>query len=601
MKSRGGIAAALVSAAALLVPVAAVADVPVSVGSNPAPFPQNKQNEPAVAVDPINPSIVLAGSNDEIDEPDCVGNSCPFVQGIGNTGVYWSTTGGASWTQPNYTGYTARTGDGGTEGPLGTGPIGTLPKYDSAGLVSDGDPAVAWGPAPGPNGFDWGNGERAYFANLTSNFSGVRSDEAFKGYEAIAVSHTVGPVADAIGGSNDGWSAPSIVSSTRQSSSTFSDKEAVWADNAATSKHFGTVYVCWTDFRSATVTGYGNAPIMLSHSTDGGVTWSRGLQLTAAHNNGAAGGRQGCDMRTDSQGVLYVFITDSASRQEVIKEYRSTDGGQSVGKALVITSETNPGGPSEVRPGEDDNIDGVAGSRTDDFPHVSIANGAPTGVAAPNTIALTWDDGSDGLGNEHVYLKMSGDGGSNWTPKQALEGAGDRPAMPSGALSPDGSAFYLVYSAFLDPFREQVGSVDPAYDNVDGRRFQAVVRSWPVSGTSLGAMQEQERGAIGDARASSANSLIDEFLGDYNMMSATNAGAVAVYITAENAQQCQAINDYRDALVLEAEGGAPAGDAPEPCNGTAFGNTDINGFVATTPASSSANTANTAHTTRSRH
>ena len=54
-------------------PAAASADTLVSVGSNPAPFPQNKQNEPTVAVDPINSSIVIGGSNDEIDEPNCDG------------------------------------------------------------------------------------------------------------------------------------------------------------------------------------------------------------------------------------------------------------------------------------------------------------------------------------------------------------------------------------------------------------------------------------------------------------------------------------------------------------------------------------------------
>src|SRR4051794_3435259 len=292
---------ALGCATALVVPSAAMADTLVSVGSNPSPFPQNKQNEPAVAVDPLHTNIVLAGSNDEIDEPHCVDNSCPFVQGIGNTGVYWSDTSGATWSQPAYTGYSARTGAGGAEGPLGQGLIGTLPNYDSAGLVSDGDPAAAWGPAPGSDGsFSWENGERAYFANLTANFASVRSDEAFKGYEAIAVSHTL-DLGDAMAGENSGWSAPSIVSQTRQSSSTFSDKEAVWADDAASSRFFGNVYVCWTDFRSATV-DKGNAPIMISRSTDGGDTWSRGNQLTAAYNNRSNGGRQGCDMRTDSAG-----------------------------------------------------------------------------------------------------------------------------------------------------------------------------------------------------------------------------------------------------------------------------------------------------------
>lgn len=584
---------ALTCAAAFAIPAAALADAPVSVGSSPAPFPQNKQNEPAVAVDPWNTQIVLAGSNDEIDEPNCNGSDCPFVQGIGNTGVYWSDNGGSSWTQPNYTGYSARTGPGGSQGDLGSGLIGTLPNYDTAGLVSDGDPAVAWGPAPGSDGsFDWNNGERAYFANLTANFSSVRSDEAFKGYEAIAVSHTLN-LQDAMAGLNSGWSAPAVVSQARQSSSTFSDKEAVWADDAATSKYFGNVYVCWTDFRSATLTGNGNAPIMISHSIDGGNTWSRGIQLTAAHNNSAAGGRQGCDMRTDSNGILSVFFTDSANRQEVIKEVRSSDGGNTFGKAMVLTTESNPGGPSVVRPGENDNIDGVAGSRTDDFPHITIANGAPSGQGASNKMALAWDDGGSALGDEHLYLKLSSDG-VNWSDKTDVKEPGDRPAMPSVALSPNGNDLYLVYSAFLNPFRWTVGSIDPT-DTDHTRQFQAVVRHADVSGTSISNLQTLSRGGVGDARASSANALIDEFLGDYNQVSANDTGAVAVYITAENADQCQAINDYRDSLVNQVENGTTPLDAPAPGTdcGNRFGNTDIRGFVAGNPSGLSASTTRT--------
>src|SRR4051812_1396137 len=272
-----------------------------------------------------------------------------------------------------------------------------------------------------------------------------------------------------------------------------------------------------------------------------------------------------------------------AQKQEAIKLIKSADGGKSFGKASVITYEKNPGGPSVVRPGENDNIEGVAGSRTDDFPHVSIANGAPSsGATAPNTIALSWDDGGQEPGDTpvdaHVYLKLSGDGGKNWTTKQPLEEASDRPAMPSAALSPDGTRLYLVYNAFLDPFREHVGAVSATGD---ARGFEAVVRRWNVSGTSLNSPAELFRGPTGDARASSANALLDEFLGDYNMTSATDTGAVSVYISGQDSEQCQAINTWRDGLVDEAEGEAESpGDAPAPCSGTRFGNTDIRGYVA---------------------
>ena len=53
------------------VPASAQGDTLVSVGSPPSPFAQNKQNEPTVAIDAHNPSVVVAGSNDEIDIEAC--------------------------------------------------------------------------------------------------------------------------------------------------------------------------------------------------------------------------------------------------------------------------------------------------------------------------------------------------------------------------------------------------------------------------------------------------------------------------------------------------------------------------------------------------
>src|SRR6266581_8902754 len=145
------LALALVSpaipAAALSSPAATGSgDTLVTNGSPPAPFSQNKQNEPAIAVNANHPNILVAGSNDEVDLAPCVGNSCPFTPGVGVSGIYFSSDSGTSWTQPTYTGWSARSGT------PGVGPIGTLPKYFESGLVSDGDPALAFGPRPDSSG-----------------------------------------------------------------------------------------------------------------------------------------------------------------------------------------------------------------------------------------------------------------------------------------------------------------------------------------------------------------------------------------------------------------------------------------------------------------
>ena len=488
-----------------------------------------------------------------------------------------------SWTQPSYTGWSARTG---TEQ---VGSIGTLPWYYENGLASEGDPALAFGPEPDSGGhFSCSNGSRLYYSNLTENFS---AGSGFRGAEAIAVSRS-DDVAGAAAGDKDAWMSPVIVS--RQNSALFSDKDQVWADNAASSPSFGNVYICNVAFRGV---GRGNGapePVMVARSTDGGSTWTQ-QQISSATNNPVTGGRQGCTIRTDSHGNVYVFWLGASHQLNSNVHYLavSTNGGVSFSKPQIVATVNAPGFIDPVS--GDLVMDGNAGARADltPAPSVDIANGAPTGANAPNTIVDTWTDGSGDT--SHAVVITSTDGGKHWSaPSDATE-SGDGKAMYSAVgITPDGKTVYVTYDEWTTPFQD--GEANP-------RPMVGVFRSAAVTGGTIGTWSTLNRGSAGDARGSSANSLAVEFLGDYNYVSATGGYGLAVWNDVRNAQDCPAVDTYRQSLIEQAtvsgqtiagaddeedtdkDAATPAASTPNPataCTGSTsrFGNSDI--YAATT-------------------
>ena len=597
-------------------------DTEVTVGSDDSFFSGNKQNEPAVAID-ANPTsgghVLAAGANDNIDMEHCnagADTTCPFTDGVGVSGVQFSLDGGHTWTQPTYSGWSARNCVGVPEPPdvpdncqPQVGPIGTLPLYYENGLVSDGDPAVAFGPRRGANGtFSWSNGSRLYYANLTSNFSANRSEQNFPGFEAIAVSRTDNVPAAAANGQN-AWLPPVIVS--KQNSALFSDKEQIWADNASSSRFFGNVYICNTSFRSV---GGAPEPILLARSTDAGDTWDV-RQITPAANTNRGNGRQGCSVRTDSDGVVYVFWEGASGKKSNPPFFdsaqlmaRSFDGGQTFERPRVVADVIDCGefDPATGRL----SFDGVAGARTDSFPSVDIGNGAPTGAGARNLIVMTWCNGptpsdSNPGANEKALVQWSLNKGVTWSAPVNAAATADRPDFPAVAVSPDSNDVYLTYQAFHAPW--QSTTTNP-------RLQEGAVRHADFAGTSLGAFADLHRGTPGDARGSSQNNLVAEFLGDYNYAAATNSYAVAVWNDVRQAADCPAVDAYRNAFLSFVTGGQgqaedeevaevrreaqekdkqPAGPppptAPEPNNDClqtpdlAFGNSDIWGGSYTDP------------------
>jgi hypothetical protein len=550
---RIAIAATLISAVAVMAVILGT-EALVTAGSPPSLPPQNLQAEPALAVDAAHPNVLAAGANDLIDFEACnAGDDTICVEnlGMGSSGVYFSFDSGHTWIQPTYTGYSARFGinnsclgvvgpdPGCTPDPQG--PIGTLPWYYENGLISSGDPAVAFGPRPDSNGtFSWANGSRLYYANLAGNLG-----ETFRGTAAVYVSRT-DDVAAAAAGDKNAWMQPVLAS--KQNEAGFSDKDQIWADNAASSQFFGNVYICYSAFRSRSPRG-AKVPIMVSVSSDGGNTWTT-KQVTEASTNAQHGFRQFTTIRTDSNGVVYLFFghfsfsAPGIGTHAMVKSY---DGGHNWTRPLDIFSMNDACyniDPVSGRCVED----GIAGARMDltATPSVDIANGAPTGADATNEIVDTWVDGRLGLNNEKVMLSYSTNGGDSWSSPTVISSAGDRGFFAAPAISPNGQDLYITYNAFTTPYRTNTS---------DPRSLVGVVLHADIGtdGVPTG-WTELHRSPPGDPRGSASDPFnTSEALGDYVYAIATSTYGAAVWNDARDAADCPATDAWRMSL----RGGPP--------------------------------------------
>ena len=540
----------LVVAGFVVLTPSALASSIVTVGSPTGTTPQNHQNEPAVAMDAHQPNVLAAGVNDFIDWQPCPQDAA--VQrgtcrgsnvGVGLSGVYFSFDSGHSWIQPTYTGLTSRDCPSTSVGACTphTGPIGTLPWYAEAGLASSGDPAVAFGPKPVNGRFSWSNGSRLYYANLTGSIAdGFPQVEPFKGFLAIGVSRLDNPTPTSVLAKGS-WMPP-VIASTRTSATSFEDKDQIWADNAASSPFFGSVYVCVDDYRSLS---RGRASALTEEvdiSRDGGDTWTT-KQVNSAATNNVKGFNAGCTIRTDSQGFVYLFYTHFAIGLPGVGSHvmqKSSDGGRTWTPPREIFSMNDD--CYEFDPVEGRCVaDGDAGARIDLLaaPSVDIANGAPTGADASNEIVDAWNDGRFGENHEATLFSYSTNGGDTWSAPATVSLAGDRPIYAAAAMAPDGSSVYVMYEALLDPWR--------GADMFSTRGYHGVFRKAAIgaNGTPL-SWSTLEVGPTGDIRASyPGHDIYQERVGDYVYAAASRTYGVGVWSDVSDASVCSAVQNYR--------------------------------------------------------
>src|SRR5919197_6561392 len=247
------------------------------------------QNEPTVAVDPHNTSVITAGANDYC---------AAIVNGDVWAGYYRSTDDGSSWQDSIVPGYPADSSAGGIASPA----------HGSCGTA--GDPS---------QGFD--NDGRLFYSFICFN----RGKPVNGG---VYVARYTGD-----GGTYDRTVLvkKGTPSAHFAGSGLFQDKINLAVDQTA-GPHSGNVYVGWSQYTGLA----GNNAVLVSRSTDHGLTFSQPVRVAEAHGTASF-----ADLAVGPDGAVYVTFIDypsSSNPSTDIRLAKSTDGGETFGRAVVVAS-----------------------------------------------------------------------------------------------------------------------------------------------------------------------------------------------------------------------------------------------------------------------
>ncbi len=246
---------------------------------------RRQQNEPSVAVDARNPSIVVAGSNDY-----CT------VELAGGTwaGFYRSTNGGSGWTGSLLPGY-----------PTDTSPEGQASPLQQRGISNAGDPVQAWDT----------EGRLFYMGNAFNRVQPQNGSVWVATYDQDASRYLRTVI---------------VGSGTPALNGRFNDKTSIEVDRGVNSPHRGTVYAAWSLFQGVG----GNNSIQLVRSTDHGVTFSHPTKISTGSKD-----VQFADIAVTSNGTVYIayrqFESNRGHQQNSIRYVTSTDGGRTFTKPLT--------------------------------------------------------------------------------------------------------------------------------------------------------------------------------------------------------------------------------------------------------------------------
>jgi hypothetical protein len=308
----------------------------IDVSNEPGP-----QSETSITINPNNPSELVGGSNEIFRLP---------MRG------YFSSDGGTNW--------------GAVDLPL-------PPPLVNNGTDFGSDPGVAWDTR--------GNVYYSYIVVFfSSGFINGNKGKAINGTE-MAVARS----------SDGGHSWTSTFFDQQTGEAQFDDKPMIAVDTNPNSPFRDTIYVAWDN---STGKSSSNNNLLVSHSTDGGVTFS--APVIASPTSGGPKSVIGADPFVGPDGTLYVAWHDV--HNSLIAESSSTDGGQSFGPTHTIA-------PTQAA------FDVAIPAQSSRHALVYPSCGADTSAGVNHgTLYCSWMDETAANGTD-IFVARSTDGGVTWS------------------------------------------------------------------------------------------------------------------------------------------------------------------------------------------
>jgi hypothetical protein len=388
-----------------------------------------RQAEEVIAVNPTNPSNLIAGQNDS-------------RVGFNHCGYDFSFDGGRTWGDMIPPFYNFILGDGHTADAC-SDPTAT---FDTAG--------------------------NAYIAGIlfdirspASAFIAMKSNAGIGG----AYYHTPTP-----GPFQVFSDSPAGVIASDNDPNIAHDKEFIVADAHSSSPKRNNVYATWTRFNGATGAGVGgDSPIYFSQSTDGGATWSAGIEISGAAafctvgsgeaNANACDQNQGSDPIVGPDGTVYVSFgngnTSGVGINQILmvscpaKNDCSNPAGWTAPSRVADLITTEPVGPNATTAcAAGRQCLPPNGYRMDPFVEISIS------VDRSSRLYVTWADFRNGQPNcqgnaatavppcdNDVFYAYSTNGGATWSGAEKLTPAGSAQWMPWSAVTDSGETLWVAY------------------------------------------------------------------------------------------------------------------------------------------------------------